>query len=485
MRWSRVVNVVYCHAEGEVGNVVTGGVGDVPGATVFEKRLYLEREMDDLRKLLLFEPRGAVVHNANIIVPATHPDAQLGYVILEATEYPAMSGSNTMCVATVLLETGMLPMTEPVTRLTLESPAGLITVECTCRDGKVLRVRFTNQPAFVYHLQAPVDVAGIGSVMVDVAYGGMTYALVDASALGFGLEPDEARDLCVLGQHIKAAADEQLVAVHPENPLIAGITQTEFMGPVRMVDGIQRARNAVIVSPGRVDRSPCGTGTSARLAVMSAKGQIRPGEDFVHESIIGTTFDSRIESTTRTGPFASVVTSVAGQAWITAMSQVGLDPTDPLSHWLHPVRYVVGDPVSTANRRRSVVRARARTRTLAAAQVGNYIDNAWTPATGDVEFDVDDPATGETLTRTRAASPGDVDEAVASACFGPARMVPPHPVGPGERPARGRGPLHRTCAGAGPGWRRWMSASRSPPHSRKRCPVPWTPCGSSPARPAS
>lgn len=329
MRWKLAFNVVDAHAEGEVGRVVTGGVGDVPGTTVFEKRVHLESHRDQIRKLLLFEPRGSVVQNANIIVPATDPRASFGYVILESTEYPAMSGSNTMCVATVLLETGMVPMVEPITRLTLESPGGLIEVECQCRDGKVERVKFINQPAFVYHLDATIDVPGLGALTVDVAYGGMTYVVVDAAAAGFELHPDEARKICEVGQRIKIAAAVQLEVSHPENPDIPGITQTVFTGPLQREAGVVRAKNAVVVSPGRVDRSPCGTGTSARLAVLHAKGLLDTDELFVHESIIGTTFDSRVESTTKVGPYDAVIPSVAGQAWITGMSTIGLDPTDP------------------------------------------------------------------------------------------------------------------------------------------------------------
>ncbi len=328
MRWSKVLNVVNCHAEGEVGNVVTGGVFDVPGATMFEKMMYLEEHRDDLRKLCLFEPRGSANQSVNFILPPTDPRAQMGYVIAESTEYPAMSGSNTMCVATVLLETGILPMTEPVTQLVLESPAGLISIRCTCRDGKVTQVEFTNQPAFANHLGRMVEVAGLGTLKVDVGYGGMTYVIVDAQALGFGITPDEARELCELGQRIKSAAAEQLPSPHPLNPLIKGITQTEFVLPLRRENGVLTSRNTVIVSPGRCDRSPCGTGTSARLAVMHARGEIGVGETFVHESIIGSRFTSRIEALTTLGTTPAVVPVVSGQAWISAMSQVGVDPTD-------------------------------------------------------------------------------------------------------------------------------------------------------------
>ena len=338
VRWSRVLTVVDCHAEGEMGKVVTGGLGDVPGESIFDARNHLQEHRDDLRRMLLFEPRGGAAHNANLILPARDPQASFGYVIMEATEYPVMSGSNTICVATVLLETGMAPMVEPVTELVLEAPAGLIRVTCECRDGKVTSVRFTNQPALVYHLDATVEVAGLGSLGCDVAWGGMAYAIVDAGALDFALTPDEARDLCTVGERIKAAAREQLPVAHPENPEYAGITMTLLAGPLRRERGVLTARNAVVVSPGRLDRSPCGTGTSARLSVMHARGQIGVGERFLHESVIGTRFDCRIEATTTVGGVPAVVPSVAGQAWITEISQVGLDPSDPF-----PAGYTLSD----------------------------------------------------------------------------------------------------------------------------------------------
>lgn len=329
MRWKRVLNVVECHAEGEIGKVVVGGIGPVPGTTMLDKKLHLEAHHDDLRTLLLFEPRGGVVHSANLVFESQDPEAQMGYVIAESTEYPAMSGSNTICTATVLLETGMLPMTEPVTVVVLESPAGLIRLHCECRDGKVTSVRFTNQPAFVHHLDADIEVEGLGTVTVDVAWGGMAYALVDAASLGFSLTRDEARDLCVVGEQVKQAAAAQLEAEHPEHPEFAGVTQTEFTGPLRREEGVLTAKNVVVVTPGRLDRSPCGTGTSARLATMHARGQVQLGERFVHESVIGTRFDSSIDALASVGPYPAVVPSVAGQAWITELAQVGYDPTDP------------------------------------------------------------------------------------------------------------------------------------------------------------
>ncbi|MGV9867521.1 proline racemase family protein [Rhodococcus koreensis] len=338
MRWSRVVNVVKCHVGGEINNVVTGGIGDVPGSTVFEKMKHFRDNQDDLRQLLLHEPRGAVTHCVNYIVPATDPQAQLGYVIAESTEYPAMSGSNTMCVATALLETGMIPMVEPVTDIVLEAPAGLIRIRCTCENGKVTGVEFENQPAFAYAVEVPLELDGYGTLTVDVAWGGMAYVLADAEALGLKLVPDEARDLCELGQKLKTAAAEQIPAQHPTNPEFAGITQTEFVGPLSRHEGVLTARNAVVVSPGRLDRSPCGTGTSARLAVLKAKGLIEVGETFVHESVIGTRFTSRIDRLTSVGDYEAVVPRVTGQAYITELSQVGLDPADPF-----PTGYTLSD----------------------------------------------------------------------------------------------------------------------------------------------
>src|ERR1700741_5474337 len=187
-----MVNVGKFHVGGEVNNVVTGGIGDVPGATVFEKMKYFREHEDDLRKLLLHEPRGAVTHCVNYVVPATHPQAQLGYVIAESTEYPAMSGSNTMCVATALLETGMIRLVEPITEVVLEAPAGLIRIRCTCQDGKVTSVEFENQPAFASRSGVPVELQGYPTLTVDVARGGMAYVLAHVSEVGIGRWPEDA-----------------------------------------------------------------------------------------------------------------------------------------------------------------------------------------------------------------------------------------------------------------------------------------------------
>jgi proline racemase len=254
-----------------------------------------------------------------------------------------MSGTNTICTVTALLETGMIPMHEPVTELILEAPAGLIKIRAACRDGKCENVTFDNVPAFVFALDRGVDVPGLGRITLDVAYGGMIYAIVDAASVGFKLDNSEAAKMVEVGERIKKAAAVQVPCVHPENPQIHTINQTLFAGPLRDTSNGKRARNTVIVSPGRHDRSPCGTGTCARLAVLHARGQIAEGETFVHESLIGTEFIGRVRGTTTVGGKPAILPSLTGSAWITAFHQYVLDPSDPF-----PTGFRLGDawPVS-------------------------------------------------------------------------------------------------------------------------------------------
>lgn len=329
MRFRRMVTVVGAHTGGELNEVITGGVVNVPGASVFEKMRHLRDEADGLRRFLLNEPRGRVSQCVNLVVPPCDPAADAGFIIMESEYYVPMSGSNTICTATVLLETGMLPMSEPVTELTLEAPAGLVRIAARCSAGKCESVTFTNVPSFVFALAAPVEVEGLGTVPVDVAYGGMIYALVDAAALGFSLDPSEARDLVEMGERIKRAAAVQVPAAHPENADIHTINQTLFAGPVRRDAAGKRARNAVVVSPGRIDRSPCGTGTCARLAVMHARGEIATGERFVHESLIGSEYLGEVVETLSVAGRPAVRPAITGSAHITAFHTYVLDPADP------------------------------------------------------------------------------------------------------------------------------------------------------------
>ena len=326
MRARRTLTVVGCHAGGEVGNVVVGGVLPPPGGTVFEQMRALAAD-DSLRRLLLREPRGSVAVHANLVVPSSRPDCAAGFIIMEPTEYPAMSGSNTICVATVLLETGMVEMREPETTLRLEAPAGVVEVRAACRDGRCESVELTNVPCFADRLDAPLEVDGLGTLNVDVAFGGMWYAIADAHALGFALEPAEARDLSAAGERIRAAAREQLPCAHPENPDIAGVSIVEIAEPWQGVGNV--TRNAVVVAPGRLDRSATGTGLSARMAALHARGLMKAGDSMTHASVLGSTFDGRIVSETTVGGRAAIVPAIRGSAWITGVTQVVVDPADP------------------------------------------------------------------------------------------------------------------------------------------------------------
>lgn len=348
MRISHMLHAVDAHACGEPGRVIVGGVPHVPGATMYDKMRWLERNADHIRKRMLNEPRGYPASCCNVLLPPTRADADAGFVIMEHTEYPGMSGSNTICVATVLLETGLLPMTEPTTELVLEAPAGLIRVRAACREGKVTRVSFQNVPAFAVHLDALIEVPQLGTVKVDVAYGGMFYVIADAAQFGLRLTPDEGRDIVRIGALVRGAANEQLHAVHPEQPAFAGITISQLSGPPH--DARHHARNAVVVATGTVDfanpstwtgsidRSPCGTGTCAKMATLYAKGRLRRGEPFLHESVLGTLFEGEIVEEGRVGPHAAIIPTLSGQAWITGFAQYVVDPTDPF-----PQGFTVGD----------------------------------------------------------------------------------------------------------------------------------------------
>ena len=326
MRASRTITVVGCHAGGEIGNVVTGGVLPPPGETVFEQMLALRGD-DSLRRLLLREPRGSVAVHANLLVPSQRPDCDAGFIIMEPTEYPAMSGSNTICVATVLLETGMVEMHEPETTLRLEAPAGVVEVTARCREGHCESVELTNVPSFADRLDAALEVEGLGTITVDIAFGGMWYAIADAAEVGFALEPAEARDLSRAGELIRLAAREQLPCVHPDNSEIAGVSIVQIAQPWQGIDAV--SRNAVVVAPGRLDRSATGTGLSARMAALHARGLMRAGDGMTHASVIGSTFDGRIVSETTVGSRPAIVPAIRGSAWITGITQLFVDPDDP------------------------------------------------------------------------------------------------------------------------------------------------------------
>lgn len=324
MRIARVIQCVDAHAEGEPSRIVVGGVLDVPGTTMLEKMQALEAD-DRLRRVLLFEPRGSAPLSADIVFESAHPEADAGFVIMESSSYEGMSGTNTINTAAVLLETGVIEKVEPVTELVLEAPAGLVRVRAWVSGGVVERIEFENVPSFALALDAPVEVPDLGMLHVDVAYGGAFIAFVDAGKLGYSIVPSEARELADLGERIRPQVDAQLEIAHPLIPELSHLSFIVFTAPPRVGGD---ARHATVVSPGRLDRSPTGTATSARIAVLSARGEL--GETYTAESVIDTRFVGRVVRTERVGDLPAVVPAVSGRAWITGFHQLVVDPTDPL-----------------------------------------------------------------------------------------------------------------------------------------------------------
>ena len=328
MRTSKVVHVVRCHAEGEVGDVIVGGVAPPPGETLWEQRDFIAQD-ETLRNFVLNEPRGGVFRHVNLLVPAKNPGADMGFIIMEPADTPPMSGSNSICVSTVLLDSGIIPMVEPETTLTLEAPGGLVQVRATCKDGKAERIHVTNVPSFVDRLDAPLEVEGLGTLQVDTGYGGDSFVFVDAPSLGFEIVESEARDLAVLGVKIVEAANEQLGFHHPGNEHWQHISFCQFMGPLDLVDGELVGKNAVAIRPGKIDRSPTGTGCSARAALLRRRGGIEVGQVYRAQSMIGSEFLCVIKEETTIGETPAVIPEISGRAWITGTSQLMLDPSDP------------------------------------------------------------------------------------------------------------------------------------------------------------
>ncbi len=327
MRDTPLIRMISAHAEGEVGNVIVGGVAPPPGETLWAQREYLHND-GRLRNLVLNEPRGGVFTHVNLLVPAKNPAADFGFLTMEPEHTPPMSGSNAMCVATVLLNTGRIPMLEPITDFMLECAAGLLRVRAHCADGRAQSVEITNVASFADRLDAPLEIAGIGTLKVDTAYGGDSFVLVRARDLGFSLVPDEARDLAGMGAKITRAANEQLGFAHP-NDAWDHISFCQFTETTTVSEGVLNGKSAVVIDPGKIDRSPCGTGCSARLAVLAVRGEIGVNDRYVGHSIIGGRFDCRITAVTTIGDRAAIVPSVRGRAWITGHHELQCDPDDP------------------------------------------------------------------------------------------------------------------------------------------------------------
>ena len=328
MRSSKTLHVISAHAEGEVGDVIVGGVTPPPGQTLWEQRAFIANDQT-LRNFVLNEPRGGVFRHVNLLVPPKHPDADAAFIIMEPEDTPPMSGSNSICVSTVLLDGGIIPMQEPFTYLTLEAPGGLVKVRAACRNGKAERIFVQNVPSFAGKIQVPLEVEGIGTLLVDTAYGGDSFVVVDAEALGLKIVESEAKQIAQLGVKITNAANQQLGFTHPANPDWKHISFCAFCGPLTRTESGYRGKSAVAIQPGKVDRSPTGTAVSARMALMVAKGMMQVGETFEAESIIGSTFQGKVLETTTVEGHPAIVPEISGRGWVTGIHQHMLDPDDP------------------------------------------------------------------------------------------------------------------------------------------------------------
>lgn len=326
MRSRRTIHVVDSHTEGMPTRVVTGGIGTVPGATMAERRTHFQRHLDHLRTFLMYEPRGHAAMSGAVLQPPTRPDADWGVLFIEVSGLLPMCGHGTIGVATVLVETGMVTVTEPVTRVRLDTPAGLVVVDVAVEGGAAVGVTLRNIPAYSVALDRKVEVPGHGQVTYDLAYGGNFYAIVPLDALGLPFERSRKDDILRAGLALMAAVNEADRPVHPEDADIAGCHHVQFLAPGS--DAV-RSRHAMAIHPGWFDRSPCGTGTSARMAQLHARGELPLERDFVNESFLGTSFTGRLVDTAEVGGRPAVVPTVTGRAWITGNAQFFLDPTDP------------------------------------------------------------------------------------------------------------------------------------------------------------
>jgi proline racemase len=347
MGFKRTIHAVDTHI-GEPMRVITGGVPKIPGDTMLAKMKYISENDDQLRRMMLREPRGYPPLCCNLICEPVNPIAQAGYIIMEQEEYPVMSGGNTISVATVLLETGMIQMQEPVTEITLEAPAGLIHIRADCCAGKVNQVTFKNVPAFAAYLDTEIDVPHVGKVTVDVGWGGMFYVIADVRQFeGLKIVPEHGREITRISSLIRQAAHEQLPVAHPDYPGV-GITISQLSGPSDNPDA--DLKNAVTVSSGpldwdnpatwtgAIDRCPCGTGSCAKMATMFAKEELKLNQVFRHEGILGNVFTGKLVEQTRIGEYHAVVPTIGGQAWITGFNTLVLDHTDPF-----PNGFKIGD----------------------------------------------------------------------------------------------------------------------------------------------
>lgn len=325
LNWEHSLELVEVHCQGEIGKVIVGGAPDIPGATMLEKMNHINRIDDSLRRFVTFEPRASVQMSVNLLLPPSHPDADAGFIVLQADQAHPMSGSNCICVVTALLETGRVAMVEPETIVTLDTPAGLVKVRAQCQEGRCMSVSLDNVPCFVEALDKPIATPQWGEVRADIAFGGVFYAIVDAEQVGLTIEPSQARELMEVGMVLKSLINEQVKVSHPELPGLDEIAYVMFRG--WEADGA--VRTCTTLKPGRVDRSPCGTGSSANLATMHARGLIDIGGKQQSRSIIGGEFTAEVLGVTEVTGRQAILPRITGRGWIYGKEQLRIDKNDP------------------------------------------------------------------------------------------------------------------------------------------------------------
>lgn len=327
MRWEKTLQLVDVHCEGEVGKVITGGVLDIPGATMLDKMHYINDVDDSLRRLVTQEPRGCLQMSVNLLLPSPIPEADAGMIVLQADKAHPMSGSNCICVVTALLELGMVKMQEPVTMVTIDTPAGLIKAEAHCLKGRCTSVKLDMVPAFVDTLDRIIEVPGLGAIKLDIAFGGVFYALVDVDQVDLEIKPENAHRFAELGANIKKVVNREIEVHHPEIESLRDVAYVMFRN--RVSDKVYQT--CTTLPPGRVDRSPCGTGSSANLATLLERGLVKKGDRLVSRSTIGGEFQVEVRDVGTISGKQAVLPSVTGRAWVYGFHQLGVDPDDPLS----------------------------------------------------------------------------------------------------------------------------------------------------------
>ena len=325
MRSVRTVHAIDSHTEGMPTRVVVGGVGEIPGNTMAAKRRYFAANLDGLRKFLMYEPRGHAAMSGAILQPPVRDDADFGVIYIEVSGCLPMCGHGTMGVATVLVETGMVPVTEPVTTINLDTPAGLVRAHVQVQDGAARAVTLRSVPSFATALGQLLEVPRLGAVRYDMAYGGNFFAIVELAELGLPFDRAAQQQILQAGLAIMAQINATAEPVHPLNSSIRGCRHVQFLAPRSTPE---LSRHAMVIHPGWFDRSPCGTGTCARMAQLRARGELPLGAEFVNESFIGGHFVGRLVGETVVGDTPAVIPEITGRAWLTGTAQYLLDPRD-------------------------------------------------------------------------------------------------------------------------------------------------------------